>query len=172
VRSPTEPLIVALLDDFQAYRLSRNWSAMLRLLHPQARLESLAAPGAVLSPQQLVAAIETAMTRGLYSVRNWAVELLDPHTAMADGRVRYWVGKAAITDEARVWVSSDSPVGDFYCRRVPLFVDAPATSFAFLAVFVVLVFSGCADLSPAVTRTAISAAAATNATSASVPLLI
>jgi len=107
VRSPTEPLIVALLDDFQAYRLSRNWSAMLRLLHPQARLESLAAPGAVLSPQELVAAIETAMTRGLYSVRNWAVELLDPHTAIADGRVRYWVGKAAITDEARVWVSSE-----------------------------------------------------------------
>ena len=101
------PVIVALLDDFQDYRLSGNWSAMLRLLHPQARLESLAAPGAVLSPEELVAAIESAMTRGLYTVRNWAVELLDPHTAIANGRVRYRIGETGITDEARVWVSSE-----------------------------------------------------------------
>jgi hypothetical protein len=101
------PVIVSLLDDFQEYRLSGNWSAMLRLLHPQARLESLAAPGAVLSPEELVAAIQSAMTRGLYTVKNWAVELLDPHTAIADGRVRYRVGPTGISDEARVWVSSE-----------------------------------------------------------------
>ncbi len=101
------PVIVSLLDDFQDYRLSGNWSAMRRLLHPQARLESLAAPGAVLSPEELVAAIEAAMTRGLYTVRNWAVELLDPHTAIADGRVRYRVGASGISDEGRVWVSSE-----------------------------------------------------------------
>ena len=101
------PRIVSLLDDFQDYRLNGNWPAMLRLLHPQARLESLAAPGAVLSPRELVAAIESAMTRGLYTVRNWAVELLDPHTAIAGGRVRYRIGKTGITDEPRVWVSSE-----------------------------------------------------------------
>ncbi len=80
---------------------------MRRLLHPQARLESLAAPGAVLSPQELVAAIESAMTRGMYTVRNWAVELLDAHTAIADGRVRYRTSATGITDEGRVWVSSE-----------------------------------------------------------------
>jgi hypothetical protein len=101
------PAIVSMLDDFQDYRMSGNWSAMLRLLHPQARLESLAAPGAVLSPPELVAAIESAMTRGLYTVRNWAVELLDPHTALAGGRVRYRIGTTGITDEGRVWVSSE-----------------------------------------------------------------
>src|SRR5579862_9773709 len=101
------PTIVSLLDHFQDHRLSGDWQAMLALLHPQARLESLAAPGAVLSPQELVTAIESAMTRGLYTVRNWAVELLDPHTAIADGRVRYRVGATGVTDEPRVWVSSD-----------------------------------------------------------------
>jgi hypothetical protein len=107
VGNDPEPLIVALLDDFQEYRLSGDWSAMLGLLHPQARLESLAAPGTVLSPQELVAAIQSAMTRGLYTVKNWAVELLDPHTAIADGRVRYRIGATGITDESRVWVSSE-----------------------------------------------------------------
>ena len=105
--SLAEPAIVVLLDDFQDYRLSGNWPGMLSLLHPEARLESLAAPGAVLSPQELVAAIETAMTRRLYTVNNWAVELLDQHTAIADGRVRYRIGATGITDEARVWVSSE-----------------------------------------------------------------
>jgi hypothetical protein len=101
------PVITTLLDDFQDHRLSGNWSAMRALLHPHARLESLAAPGEVLSPQELVAAIQTAMGHGLYTVRNWAVELLDPHTAIADGRVRYRVGASGLTDEARVWVSSE-----------------------------------------------------------------
>jgi hypothetical protein len=101
------PTIVSLLDDFQDCRLSGDWPGMKRLLHPQARLESLAAPGAVLSPQELVAAIRSAMGHGLYTVRNWAVELLDPHTALADGRVRYRVGATGITDEPRVWVSSE-----------------------------------------------------------------
>lgn len=103
----TVPNIVSLLDRFQTDRLNQDWSAMRNLLHPQAQLESLAAPGDVLTAQQLVAAIRAAMSRGMYSVRNWHVELLDPKTGLADGRVRYRVDRTGITDEARVWVSSE-----------------------------------------------------------------
>jgi hypothetical protein len=107
VSSPVETVIASLVEEFQTTRLKDDWPAMRSLLHPDSRLESLAAVGRVLSAEQLVEAVKGASRDGLYSVRAWDVEPLEQRAALASGRVRYRVGPGAITDEARVWVSSE-----------------------------------------------------------------
>lgn len=80
---------------------------MRALLHPAARLESLAAPGLVLSPDELVEAIRGAAAQGIYAVKTWDIEILTEHAAIAAGRVRYAVGKVGFTDESRVWLTTE-----------------------------------------------------------------
>lgn len=80
---------------------------MRSLLHSESRLESLAAPGAVLSPDKLVEAIRGAMSDGVYAVKSWDIELLTRHAALTLGRVRYRTGVGGFTDESRVWLTSE-----------------------------------------------------------------
>jgi hypothetical protein len=101
------PLIVSLLEDFQQSRVDRQWATMRELLHPEARLESLAAVGSVLTADELVEAIRNAVAHGLYSVRKWRVEALGPRVALADGRVRYQFESGGITDEHRSWAATE-----------------------------------------------------------------
>jgi hypothetical protein len=102
-----EPPIGWLLARFQADRLTQDWPAMRALLHPAARLESLAAPGFVLSADELIEAIREATAHGIYAVKAWNVELLTQHAALAVGRVRYSVGETGFTDEPHVWLASE-----------------------------------------------------------------
>jgi predicted ABC-type ATPase len=97
--SPRSP-IVSLLVSFQADRLAEDWQAMRALLHHESRLESLAAPGFVLSADELIEAIQGAMAHGVYAVKTWDAEYLSQHSAIAVGRVRYRVGKVGFVDES------------------------------------------------------------------------
>jgi hypothetical protein len=102
-----DPLVVSLLEEFQATRLKSDWAAMGRLLHSEARLESLAALGSVLIGGELVQVVQRAMAHGLYTVTTWHVEALLPSAALADGRVRYQLPRGALTDEPRIWVATE-----------------------------------------------------------------
>jgi hypothetical protein len=113
-------LIVSLLEDFQTSRLTRDWPAMRALLHPAARLESLAAVGEVLSAAELVQAIRTASLRGLYAVKSWRVDLIRPQIGLAEARVRYESTPGAITDEPRRFLASDQ---DGLIWRMRIFHD-------------------------------------------------
>ena len=92
---------------FQSYRLKQDWEAMRTLLHDASRLESLAAVGRVLSPDELVTAIKIASADHVYAVKIWQVEALGPRAGLADGRVRYRHGRGGFTDEVRVWVATE-----------------------------------------------------------------
>jgi hypothetical protein len=116
-------LIVTLLKEFQATRLTRDWPAMRALLHRDAKLESLAAPGKLLSAGELVQAIRTATLRGLYAVTTWRVEPARPKTAFAEARVRYETTPHAFTDEARTFLASEL---DGLIWRMRIFQDKPA----------------------------------------------
>jgi hypothetical protein len=107
VLSPVEPPIVWLLEEFQAMRLTKDWQAMRALLHASSRLESLAAPGLVLSADGLIEAIRGATEHGIYAVKSWQVEPLGQRAGLVDGRVRYRYGRRGFTDEHRVWVSTE-----------------------------------------------------------------
>ena len=121
----TDPSIVSLLEEFQESRLKKNWSAMRELLHSEARLESLAAVGSVLSADELVEAVRGATAHGLYAVKKWRVESLGQHAALADGRIRYQVQPGAITDEPRVWISTER---DGLIWRMRIFRDRDAAT--------------------------------------------
>lgn len=105
--SGQQPEIVALLVEFQSKRLKQDWLAMRSLLHPEARLESLAAPGLVLSPDELIAAIQGATRRGIYTVTGWRVEPLGHRAGLADSRVRYRFGPGGFTDEGRSFLATE-----------------------------------------------------------------
>jgi hypothetical protein len=109
-----------MLEMFQADRLNADWLAMRALLHPEARLESLAAPGFVLTADELIEAIQGAMSHGIYSVTSWRLEPLSEHAAIAVGRVRYRVAPAGFTDESRVWLASER---DKLIWRMRIFSD-------------------------------------------------
>jgi hypothetical protein len=100
-------MILTLLDKFQETRLRKDWPAMRALLHSEARLESLAAVGSVLSADELVEAIRSASVRGLYTVKTWNVELARPKTGLAESRVRCEARRGSITDEARIWLATE-----------------------------------------------------------------
>ena len=107
VSSLVEPPIVSLLEMFQSDRLEQDWAAMRALLHDASRLESLAAVGRVLTPDELVDAIQTASADKVYVVKTWRVEALGQRAGIADGRVRYRHGAGGFTDEPRAWVATE-----------------------------------------------------------------
>jgi class 3 adenylate cyclase len=92
---------------FQSDRLRQDWQSMRALLHEASRLESLAAVGRVLTPDELVEAIQTASADRVYAVKTWRVEALGQRAGIADGRVRYRLGPGGFTDESRVWVATE-----------------------------------------------------------------
>jgi hypothetical protein len=102
-----DPLVVPLLESFQATRLNKDWPGMTRLLHPESRLESLAAVGRVLTGSELIEVVQRAVAHGPYTVTTWRVEALGASAALAHGRVRYQLPQGAITDEARIWVATE-----------------------------------------------------------------
>ena len=77
------------------------------LLHPEARLESLAAGGRVLTAQEAVNAIEAATKGRLYLVKAWYPRAIGPKAGLAVARVRYRVGPTGFTDERRVWIATE-----------------------------------------------------------------
>jgi hypothetical protein len=102
-----EAVIVPLLEEFQKSRLRRDWRAMRGLLHPEGLLESLAAPGRVLSADELIQAVEDATLHGIYSVKTWRVEPLGRRVGLVDSRVRYRYGSRGFTDEGRSFLAAE-----------------------------------------------------------------
>ena len=96
---------------------------MRALLHDASRLESLAAVDRVLSPDELVEAIQRASADEVYAVKTWRVELLGESAGLADGRVRYRYGHGGFTDEPRVWVATER---DRQIWRMRIFRDRQA----------------------------------------------
>jgi hypothetical protein len=92
------PLMEAMLRFEQAHR-RRSLQEMRACFHDEALIESVASNGQALGPDETAEALGRAMNDGVYSIRDWRYEELEPQVALSWTGARRLVGDARMRDE-------------------------------------------------------------------------
>jgi hypothetical protein len=102
VGQPTEtaelPLLETLLRFERAHR-RRSVEHMRACFHDEALIESVASNGEALPPDEQAAALASALDDGVYSIRDWRYEELEPNVVLSWTGARHLVGDQRMRDE-------------------------------------------------------------------------
>jgi hypothetical protein len=125
IEVPATPRLADRIAELQLSLRRREWAGVRSCFHPEGLIESVAS-GQVLGRDDTVAAMQSAVDDGVYSMSEWTIEQLDDaDTVLAWGGVRYrtpddptrtsdgtifWLttGRASLVWRVRVFKSRDA----------------------------------------------------------------
>jgi hypothetical protein len=106
-RTSSSPSLLETVERIAQLRLTGPWPELRKLMHEDARLESIAA-GGLFGPDETVNAMRLAAADGVYTMGDWRIEELGGNALLLLSTMRHLAklpnGAKGMTDASYVWL--------------------------------------------------------------------